>query len=54
MEFNSLLWKLGCASTVALIGMGAKFGHTGRLDADGVALFNKAQVYHLLSSTECI
>jgi hypothetical protein len=51
MDINTLLWRFGCGSTLALIALGAKYGHTGRLDADGVSLFNKSQVYHMLTST---
>ena len=46
----SWIFKLGCASMFALIGIGAKYGHKGRLEDDQVALFNKAQLYHLINS----
>ncbi len=46
----SWIFKLACASMFSLIGIGAKYGHKGKLDADQTALFNKAQLYHLLNS----
>lgn len=46
----SWIFKLGCASMFALIGIGAKFGHKGKLEDDQAALFNKAQFYHLINS----
>jgi hypothetical protein len=50
MSFDKYLWRFGGLSTVALIMLGAKYGHTGRLDQDSTSLFNKAQFYHLLTS----
>jgi hypothetical protein len=38
---------------IALIGLGARYGHAGRLDQDSVSLFNKAQFYHLINSILC-
>ena len=46
----SWIFKLACASMFSFIGIGAKFGHKGKLDADQTALFNKAQIYHLVNS----
>ena len=31
--------------------MGARYGHTGRLDEDGTALFQKAQLYNISNGT---
>jgi hypothetical protein len=47
----SWIFKLGCLSMVSLIGIGARYGHRGKLDEDSTALFNKAQLYHLSNST---
>ena len=46
----SWIFKLGCASMFSFIGIGAMFGHKGKLDPDQTALFNKAQIYHLVNS----
>lgn len=45
------LFKLGAASMLTLVGLGARYGHRGRLDEDATSLFNKAQLYHLNNST---
>jgi hypothetical protein len=44
-RFN-ILFKLACASMFAGVSMGARFGHEGQLDEDGVKLFHKAQLYN--------
>lgn len=49
IKFN-LIFKLGCASMFSLIAMGARYGHKGKLDEDGAALFHKGQLYHLTNS----
>ena len=41
------MWKLACASMISLIGLGARYGHQGRLTYEANQLFNKAQLYHL-------
>ena len=51
MSFDNYLWRLGTGSSLGLILIGAKYGHAGRLDADSASLLNKAQVYHLMTST---
>lgn len=50
MNFDTLLWRFGGFSTLGLVLLGAKYGHTGTLDDDSMRLFNKAQVYHLLAN----
>jgi hypothetical protein len=49
LRFN-WIFKLGCFSMVALIGLGARYGHRGKLDEEGTKYFNKAQLYHLINS----
>lgn len=49
-RFN-ILFKLACASMFAGVSMGARFGHEGQLDEDGVKLFNKAQLYNTTNGT---
>lgn len=51
MDFDTFLWRFGSFSTLGLVLLGAKYGHTGTLDEDSVKLFNKSQVYHLLANT---
>ena len=47
---RNIFFKLGCVGMITLIALGAKYGHTGALDEQGVAFFQKAQLYHLLCS----
>ena len=49
IRFN-WIFKLGCASMFSLIGVGAAYGHKGKLDEQGTMYFNKAQIYHLINS----
>lgn len=49
LRFN-WIFKLGCFSMVALIGLGARYGHRGKLDEEGISYFNKAQLYHVINS----
>lgn len=46
----SWIFKLGCASMFTLIGIGAKYGHRGKLNPEQTNLFYKAQLYHLMNS----
>ena len=49
IKFN-WIFKLGSLSMFSLIGIGAAYGHKGKLDETGTAYFNKAQIYHLINS----
>lgn len=31
MTFNSILFKVGCAGMISVLGLGAKYGHVGQL-----------------------
>ena len=53
IKFN-WIFKLGCLSMVGLIGVGAAYGHKGRLDEQSTAYFNKAQLYHLINSISLV
>jgi|JI10StandDraft_1071094.scaffolds.fasta_scaffold2490655_1 hypothetical protein len=44
-RFN-IFFKLASASMLAGVSLGARYGHVGQLDEDGVALFNKGQLYN--------
>jgi hypothetical protein len=46
IRFN-LNFKLACLSMLSGVVLGAKYGHTGRLDQDSTALFQKAQLYNM-------
>lgn len=46
------VFKIGCLSMFALVALGARYGHRGKLDDEGVALFTKAQTYHLANSNK--
>ena len=48
------IFKLGCISMISLIGIGARYGHTGQLTPVGTQQFNKAQFYHFVNSKKCI
>jgi hypothetical protein len=50
MSLDDYLWRFGILNTIILIVIGAKYGHTGRLDYDSTTLMNKAQFYHLMTS----
>lgn len=47
----SWVFKLACASMFSFVALGAKYGHKGRLEEDGLAWLHKAQIYHLTNST---
>lgn len=49
LKFN-WIFKFGCLSMISLIGLGARYGHQGRLSPESTTLFNKAQLYHLINS----
>lgn len=49
VRFN-ILFKIACGSMFAAVALGARYGHVGQLDEDGVALFHKAQLYN---ATNC-
>lgn len=49
-RFN-ILFKLASASMLVGVTMGARFGHEGQLDEDGVKLFQKAQLYNTTNGT---
>ena len=50
IRFN-LNFKLACLSMLSGVVMGARYGHTGRLDEDSTALFQKAQLYNMGNGT---
>jgi hypothetical protein len=52
IRFN-ILFKFACASMLAGVTLGARYGHTGRLDEDGASLFQKAQTYNITNGTGC-
>lgn len=48
MVVNSpLLFKLGCAGMLSVLGLGAAFGHAGKLSENGSNMFMKAQLYNV-------
>ncbi len=49
MKYN-WLFKTGCISMAIMLGLGARYGHTGALEPAGVIMFNKAQTYHIVNS----
>ncbi len=53
LRFN-WIFKFGCLSMFSFIALGARYGHKGKLDEDGTALFHKGQLYHLANSISYI
>jgi hypothetical protein len=49
IRFN-WLFKLGCASMLAGVALGGRFGHQGQLTEEGAVLFNKATIYNVTNS----
>lgn len=44
-RFN-IFFKLASASMLTAVSLGARYGHVGQLDEDGMALFHKGQLYN--------
>ena len=53
ISFN-LNFKLACLSMLSGGILGAKYGHTGRLDEESTALFQKAQLYNMSNGKRCL
>lgn len=43
---SPFLFKLGCLSMLSVIGLGAAYGHAGRLSEVGTPIFAKTQLYN--------
>jgi len=44
---SPILFKLGCVGMLSVMGLGAAFGHAGRLSETGSTMFMKGQLYNV-------
>lgn len=48
---SPFMFKLGCAGMLSVLGLGAAYGHAGRLSETGSAMFMKGQLYNVTNGT---
>lgn len=49
---SPLLFKVGCATMLSVLGLGAAFGHAGRLSEIGSPMFMKGQLYNVTNGNQ--
>ncbi len=48
---SPLLFKVGCATMLSVLGLGAIYGHEGKLSEKGSKMFMKGQLYNVTNGT---